>query len=396
MTEIIVLPDEFYVGFANKDPDSSEPHLAFLTPNGTDKAFQKRKTTVDNWANQRPYKHISVDGRWVKVDLIPRAAEVLKNELLEGYAISQSIRRTYWGGGNVVWRVVDPRGFEFEISSSNFARIIDCTDVKQGVIQGKCILGRLGAENILLPENSQPYQDAVKVTAAKKTTTINKKNITVGSRITLNTSIEAIFMGKVYVLSVKYGDSKNVGEWYDAITLEQSEWYAIYCDGDILLRKDFKVIEVGPVEKTIDELNAILDDRSKPSYSRYDCTSIGSFSIKAVSLTPFSSYKFFLSNTKMNSDELVEYAKNSHASMYAVMDIGNDTVMFDIRNFISYLNYTSGVICTKMKLTDTSIRYSTEYQHYRYNSYIRCDKETLDKYGCYALQFEVNGKHYNF
>ena len=81
-------------------------------------------------------------------------ADVHKNELLSGYKIAQHIHRGYyWGGGNVVWRIVDPRGFEFEIESSNMSKILECTSIINGEIQGKCIIGRSNKGiNILLPE----------------------------------------------------------------------------------------------------------------------------------------------------------------------------------------------------------------------------------------------------
>lgn len=164
---LIKRPNEFYVGL--KDQGTNSVPLAFLTPFDTTAAFKKRKETVDNWAgggyyNQSKVKHPAIN---------------VKNEALSGYKISESIKRTgSWNGGNVVWRIEDPRGFEWEIPSENMAQILIQVGIKVGgIIDAKCIIGRHGATNILIPEGSdlwkQMEDDATKLVkkAALKTIT---------------------------------------------------------------------------------------------------------------------------------------------------------------------------------------------------------------------------------
>ena len=179
-----LIPSELYVTYKpdniydSEAQESTVVRLGFMSPHGDDAAAKKRKATQDKWA----YGDVTFDpvtnkgSRRVRGDYdraksaynytyepVPDEyhPEVLKNELLEGYQIARSVRRGGWNGGNIVWRIVDPRGFELEISSANFARIVDCTVVDHGVIQGKCVWGRNGSENILLPEGSDVYQAAV-------------------------------------------------------------------------------------------------------------------------------------------------------------------------------------------------------------------------------------------
>ena len=45
----IKFPDKHYVGFQSR-PSVDEVPLGFMTPFGTDKAFEQRKSTVDTWA----------------------------------------------------------------------------------------------------------------------------------------------------------------------------------------------------------------------------------------------------------------------------------------------------------------------------------------------------------
>lgn len=188
----ITIPDSHYVGYHRQAAVVSDLPLGFATPYATDAAFEKRKDTVDSWASQQY--------RWGNnKDVPPLEAQILPNVLQEGFTIAKSVRRHGWNGGNVVWRVEDPRGFELEISSANFAKIVDCTTIVNGVIQGKCVWGREGASNVLLPENSEPYQSAVHATAIKKAGTISVKDIRPGSVVTLSTTAVAIYLGSLYV-----------------------------------------------------------------------------------------------------------------------------------------------------------------------------------------------------
>jgi hypothetical protein len=184
---MITVPDKLYVGLQKREKDTP---LGFVTPDTGDAAFKKRKATVDDWAYDNWHRQ--------NAKKIPPLS--LTNELVEGYVIADDIRRYGWGKGNVVWRMVDPRGFEFEISSANMASIIDCTTIKNGLIEGKCIFGREGAQNVLLPENSQPYKDAT-VNTARVKTKISMKDVKIGDKLLLKDGSEVIFAGMRKVLS---------------------------------------------------------------------------------------------------------------------------------------------------------------------------------------------------
>lgn len=209
---LIKIFNEHYVGFKSLqrsipiDPEMEmgadnrkleEYVLAFLTPYEKNAAGEKRQKTVDNWARG-----------WGSDDKLP--SKILKNEMQSGYKLSEEVRRTYWGGGNVVWRVVDPRGFEFEISSSNFAKIIEDVGVLPGgEIPGKCILGRCGAENILIPDGSkywkQSFKDAEEL--EKRSKTISTKDVKPGSICTLKSGTNRIYLG--HLLLTEYVSELN-------------------------------------------------------------------------------------------------------------------------------------------------------------------------------------------
>jgi len=115
--------------------------------------------------------------------------KILDNVPQSGFQFTKEVRRTYWGGGNVVWRVLDPRGFQLEISSANLARIIDCSVIKEGTILDECVWGRSGAANVLLPISSDIYQNAKQNTIRKATDKkISLKDVQLGDIVKLSNS----------------------------------------------------------------------------------------------------------------------------------------------------------------------------------------------------------------
>lgn len=184
------IPTKQYVTIQYR-PDATDGLLGFMGPYTKDAAFFKRKSTQDSWAYGYGVKveidpdddtNITVSGegqrggygggqRWDAMMLFTANCHprILDNVLTEGFKVADSVRRCGWNGsGNVKWRIADPRGFELEISSDNFMRIIDCATIENGLIKGKCVWGRDGKDNVLLPEASDVYQEA-----NKRTTQIN-------------------------------------------------------------------------------------------------------------------------------------------------------------------------------------------------------------------------------
>lgn len=203
---MITIPSQHYIGVQERDTESSLP-LAFATPFGTDAAFEKRKETVDRWC--RGYGKY-VDGKYVYPEI---NTKVYDNGLMEGFRIAESIRRIGWNGGNVVWRIVDPRGFELEISSANFARIVDCTTITNGVIQGKCVWGRDGAANVLLPESSEPYMQA-SANTTRSSQKVDAKSLAVGDEVEFKDGQTWIYLGSYTFLYRK--ETKNeTGQYYN-------------------------------------------------------------------------------------------------------------------------------------------------------------------------------------
>lgn len=214
MSEIIKFFDELYVGFQYRgkvvDGQFTEPDkfLGFITPHEDNSAGENRRATVNRWSQKSVSYYTGQrdsNDRPINND-VPMPKEylphVIKNELLEGFRITDDVKRNGWNGGNVVWRIWDPRGYELEISSANLANIIDTVGIAAGgKIVGRCAWGRVGSNNVLIPENSDVYKkmiDDQKLLDNRKQL-IAAKDMQPGDRVRTKTG-EAIFCGMVYAI----------------------------------------------------------------------------------------------------------------------------------------------------------------------------------------------------
>jgi hypothetical protein len=185
-----------YVGL--QAPRDGVP-LGFATPYEENAAGRKRQETVNNWAS--PF--IAKDGKYVREEPITK---IIENDPAPGFKITDDVKRVYWGGGNVVWRVEDPRGFELEIQSNNLMAIIQSAGVNEGgLIPGQCVWGRSGGDNILLHETSDEYKDAVKAAETLKAPKqVGKASRRVGGLYRCVDGSIGIFMGKLHVTRLQY------------------------------------------------------------------------------------------------------------------------------------------------------------------------------------------------
>lgn len=215
------IADKLYVTVQfREDARSEDGLLGFASPYTQDSAFEKRKRTQDSWAYGYGATVTIEDDENIRLELGANSKvdatsafiggwhpRIIRNEPVEGFEIAKSVRRYGWSGsGNVVWRITDPRGFDLEISSDNFASIISCVDMERGRIKGKCVWGREGAKNILLPEASEPYQEAIARTK-KVNSKVSLKDVKVGYLVdVLTTKVKddetvSAYYGKMYFLS---------------------------------------------------------------------------------------------------------------------------------------------------------------------------------------------------
>ncbi len=196
---------KLFVGIKPEDSKAKDKGvpLGFATPYTEDAAGLKRQSTVKNWVGSSRYDYATRKSIPYEPDL-----RVLENKPRTGWKITDDVKRVYWGGGNVVWRLEDPLGYEIEIQSSNLMAIIQACGISAGgVIEGECILARDGAHNVLLPVTSQEYKDAIKAAEGiKMPSKVPMKDRVIGRTYRLLDGTFGTYLGKHYVSTQQYGD----------------------------------------------------------------------------------------------------------------------------------------------------------------------------------------------
>lgn len=141
--------EKYYVGFQKNRYNTSETQrlLGFITPktganSDGDSAFKKRKSTVDSWR---------------EVDIAPREID---NTPQHGFQIVDTTTRN--STSNKLFRVLDPRGFELEISSENLFDIIKECGIVRGLITDPMIWARHTQKPYLISGNSEAYKEYLK------------------------------------------------------------------------------------------------------------------------------------------------------------------------------------------------------------------------------------------
>jgi len=113
----IVIPEKIYIGYQERTWDEDKPiKLGFATYLEDNKAFEKRKVTIDGWSEPYEKERINegdddwndITNHWYQERIIKRPdleAEILDNDVRSGFKIFGEVRRSGWFGGNVLWRI---------------------------------------------------------------------------------------------------------------------------------------------------------------------------------------------------------------------------------------------------------------------------------------------------
>jgi hypothetical protein len=187
--------------------------LGFATPYEENAAGRKRQETVNKWLGEYSYDYLNSVRVKNKVN-----TKIIENTPAPGFKITDDVKRVYWGGGNVVWRVEDPRGFELEIQSNNLMAMIQSCGIEEGgLIPGNCVWGRSGGDNILLHETSDEYKDAVKAAETLKAPKqVGKASRQIGALYRRVDGSLGIYLGKVHMTDTYY---KEVHQRTSRVTL---------------------------------------------------------------------------------------------------------------------------------------------------------------------------------
>ena len=141
----LFIPEKIKIGFV-KRKDTFTGKLAFVTY-FDEKGILRQEKTWNNWRDK-------------SIEVVDFA-----NKPRTGYILNKGIQRSgYWGSGRSVIRVYDDRDFEFEITLDNLLGILMHSDVSRRDISEQCIFAWSGKKLVLLPVNSEEYQQSVQFT----------------------------------------------------------------------------------------------------------------------------------------------------------------------------------------------------------------------------------------
>lgn len=131
--------DKLYVGFQRDRYSTADTPrvLGFAVPHGTTKAEIKRMETVDRWANKK------------------EDCRIIENKPTRGFKMLEVVSR--YSTSNKLFRVLDPRGFELEISADNLLDLAMATTIVRGEIVEECVWAQHNGV-YLIPTSSEQYK----------------------------------------------------------------------------------------------------------------------------------------------------------------------------------------------------------------------------------------------
>ena len=230
----IFIPTKIKIGYQART-DTSTGRLAYVTYYDDLGVLRKEKSWED----------------WRSKDIEP---EEVENKLMAGFVINKGVRRCgHFGSGRSIIRIFHPLSFDFEVSVDNLIAMLLHCDVSNSTIQEECILAWDNTTLVLLPKNSEEYQNAVKFTE-KKNKKFSAKDLIVGATYSQKKDSDTV----VYLGFFPYYDSDYtydtvnhkmrgkkhifVGSAGDILRLEPTTHIAECIDSSVSARYDQAVI----------------------------------------------------------------------------------------------------------------------------------------------------------
>lgn len=165
---MVAIPEKFYVTRVYR---SSEEVLGWMVVADKEhtKAFQEAKKKADAWANPYQWHNKSDTGmEAIYVDNSPR----------KGFRMVTNVSR--YSTSNVVWRIMHPEGFEFEITSDNLCDLLETNTIIEGEFQDELFFTH---NKKLVNEKTKLFADLIKREEQKKELKAKAKEMPIGTRL---------------------------------------------------------------------------------------------------------------------------------------------------------------------------------------------------------------------
>ena len=181
---MVAIPEKFYVTRVYR---SSEEVLGWMVvaDKPHTKAFQEAKLKADAWAT--PYSLSKTPAmEALYVDNTPR----------KGFRMVTNVSR--YSTSNVVWRIMHPEGFEFEITSDNLCDLLETNTIVEGEFQDELFFTH---NKKLVNEKTKLFADLIKREEKKKELKEKAKEMVVGTHLTF-ANLTFMYCGKAHAITV--------------------------------------------------------------------------------------------------------------------------------------------------------------------------------------------------
>lgn len=139
MNSQLFIPDKIKVGFQTRS-DTYSKKLGYIIYQDK-KAVWRKETSWEGWRDK-------------KIE-----PEEFDNVPMEGFVLNRAgLRVSDWNSANSFIRIFDPRGFEFEISTTNLLFILMNTDCLKKGLEGEFVYSWAGKDLVLLPVGCEEYK----------------------------------------------------------------------------------------------------------------------------------------------------------------------------------------------------------------------------------------------
>jgi hypothetical protein len=282
----------------------------------------------------------------------------IDNDPKTGFLFNKGIQRySDWGTGRAVVRVYDPRDFEFEISMDNLIGILMHSDITKRDIVEPCVFAWAGPELVLLPTNTEEYQESRKYTDIQSNK-ISTKSLVPGVQYSYKKSDKvATYIGFYPWYELGKVDGENKGKanhGYDYIVSNKTQ----------LLKGNKHIFKVGnsfepvsvallseAISEPVENISFLIDE----FFDTINSQEIVGVKLGEVKLgKTYNRYYKFLDDTTIE-----EVRKSDFYSFYSTYNVKNDD-FYQEKYTLSFEN--------KLLVVPT-IYSTTNSYNYRYNSY---------------------------
>ena len=146
--------------------------LAYLThaDDKQNKSFLKRYETAIRWSDR---------SRGYSKDIELNLGEVIDNKPMSGFQVGTGVGKR-WATQASYIKCMDPRGFEVEIDTSNIVNLINNSTITNGLVEGECVWVWNRSNHLLVPVNSDLYEDVCRQQSFRDTTPVPSSKMKYG------------------------------------------------------------------------------------------------------------------------------------------------------------------------------------------------------------------------